>query len=132
MDSTDLLARMTLCEKAAQLNQRLPGWTAGTRTPAATIRNTGRRPGTQVIQRYARVLVAGLLRRRAVLAGYGRIILDADLATEVRVAVEPDALPCPGIPPGAPGSVLLWLSISAAGEPVDPVVVTVGGLADTS
>jgi hypothetical protein len=78
------------------------------------------RRGTQLVQLYARVHVAGLLPRRAMLAGFTHVTLDPGETAEVRVAVDPDARPCLGIPPGTEGRLELWLSTTGAGDPVSP------------
>jgi beta-glucosidase len=107
-------------------------WTLGpgtastepTTSVSAPLTNTGVRRGTQVVQLYARVHVAGLLPRRAILAGFTHVTLDPGETAEVRVAVEPDAYF--GISPGATGTLELWPSITGAGDPAEPVVVHIG------
>ncbi|GIJ54194.1 glycoside hydrolase family 3 N-terminal domain-containing protein [Virgisporangium aurantiacum] len=89
-----------------------------------TLANTGPRRGTQIVQLYARALIPGLLPRRAVHCGFTRVTLDAGAAETVRVEVEPDALPALGLDARSAGTLDFWLSVTGAGEPVDPVRVT--------
>jgi beta-glucosidase len=88
-------------------------------TLAATARltNTGPRAGTQLVQMYARAMVPGLLPRRSVLIGFHRSTVEAGAAVEVRVTVEPDAIPGLGLPAGPPVRVHVWLSIDGAAGP---------------
>ncbi len=87
----------------------------------ATVRNTGARHGTQVVQLYARVRTPGLVPRRAILVGFTRVTLDPGAEREVTVAIEPDAVP--GL--GLAATLDLWLSTTGAGEPADPLRLVV-------
>ncbi|GAA5193415.1 glycoside hydrolase family 3 N-terminal domain-containing protein [Rugosimonospora acidiphila] len=86
----------------------------------ATVHNAGTRGGTHVVQLYARALVAGRLPRRAVLVGFARVALAAGQRREVRVDIEPDAVPGLGIGAHDTGMLELWFA-SRAGEPADPL-----------
>ena len=92
----------------------------------APVWNTGTRRGTQVVQLYARARVPGLVPRRAVLLGFTRITLAPGTAEDVRVSIEPDALPGLGLAPDETGTLDLWLSVTGAGEPADPVRIRLG------
>jgi beta-glucosidase len=93
---------------------------------SAAVTNTGSRPGTQVVQLYGRVLVAGRVPRRACLLGFTRLTAEPGAAGQVAVAIEADALPGLGIGPGETGTLLVWLSLTGAGEPADPLSVRFG------
>ena len=66
--------------------------------------NTGRRRGTQLVQLYGRMPVAGLLPRRAILAGFTHVTLDPGESRTVTIPVDPSL----------PGPLDLWLSIEGA------------------
>jgi hypothetical protein len=66
--------------------------------------NTGRRRGTQLVQLYGRMPVAGLLPRRAILAGFTHVTLDPGESRTVTIPVDPSL----------PGPLDLWLSIEEA------------------
>lgn len=95
---------------------------------SATLRNTGDRAGTQVVQLYARARIPGILPRRAVLLGFARVAVEPGAELAVTVRIDPDSVPGLGLdlPPGDPtrGRLDLWLSITGAGEPRDPLTVS--------
>jgi beta-glucosidase len=101
------------------------GATLATLAVSARLTNTGSRPGTQVVQLYARALIAGLLPRRAVLLGFTRSTMDGGAAADVCVTVEPDAVAGLGLPPGRPAKLSVWLSIVGAVDPDDDQRVVV-------
>jgi beta-glucosidase len=72
------------------------------------LRNTGKRPGTQVVQLYGRHRVPGVQPRRAVLLGYR--VITAAAGEECVVRIVPAA-----VPPG--GELDVWTSITGACEP---------------
>ncbi len=117
--------RWTLGTASAPVRQATPGGLPDV-CVTATVRNAGTRRGGQVVQLYARARVPGLVPRRAVLVGFTRVTLDAGAAREVSVAVEKDALPGLGLAPDESGELDLWLSLTGAGEPADPVRVRLG------
>ena len=85
--------------------------------------NTGARRGAQVVQLYGRALVPGIASRRAVLLGSTHVTADAGSTTAVTVPVDPDALAHLGDP--VAGRVLLWASVTGAGEPDGAVEVPI-------
>ncbi len=66
--------------------------------------NTGPRRGTQLVQLYGRMPVAGLLPRRAILAGFTHVTLDPGQSCTVTVPADPSLH----------GPLELWLSITGA------------------
>jgi hypothetical protein len=79
-------------------------------TVTATLRNTGVRRGTQVVQLYGRASVPGLLPRRAMLLGFTRCTLAPGEARPVTVRIAPDALAA------VSGTLVLWLSITGSAD----------------
>ncbi|MFG3497421.1 glycoside hydrolase family 3 N-terminal domain-containing protein [Streptomyces sp. NPDC047928] len=91
--------------------------TDGEATVRLTVRNTGERPGTEVVQLYLDAPAGRHTRPVARLAGYARVPLDPGEAADVRFAFPADLAAHPG-PDGArvvePGPMELRLATSSA------------------
>ncbi|MER7788185.1 glycoside hydrolase family 3 N-terminal domain-containing protein [Streptomyces sp. NPDC097640] len=92
--------------------------TDGETTLRLTVRNTGERPGTEVVQLYLHQPVARTVRSVARLIGYARVPLAAGESAEVHFTFHADLASYPGAPDGGrivePGPLELCLAASSA------------------
>ena len=94
-----------------------------------SLTNEGERAGGQVVQLYARVLLPGIVPRRAILVGFERARLEAGASAEVTVLVRGDALAGLGLgevivdppDPAIDGLLELWCSIDGPARPDERV-----------
>lgn len=105
--------------------------TDGRFTASVTVTNTGDRAGTDVVQLYARDLVASVTRPVAQLLGYARVALEAGQSRRVSFDVPTARLAFTdrsGIRVVEPGEVAVWVGSHAAATPAQEQDDATGGV----
>lgn len=105
--------------------------TDGAFTASVRVRNTGERAGVDVVQLYARDVVASVTRPVAQLLGYARVELAAGEEIEVRFDVPSARLAFTGrsgVRVVEPGAVELWIGPDCAAKETTAEVTLVGGV----
>ena len=103
--------------------------TSGSVRIAATVRNTGDRAGSAIVQLYARVNTAGATRPAQQLAGFARVTLDAGAASRVAFTLAAAQLGYTDLRGEfvvEPSVVDAWLSFDAESRPLGATVVVTG------
>lgn len=106
--------------------------TSGSFTATVRVRNTGERAGTDLVQLYARDVVASVTRPVAQLLGYARIALEAGEEAEIRFEVPAARLALTGrhgVRIVEPGRIELWVGPDCATRETEAAVELVGDAA---